>query len=221
MVSGHLPTPTPILALRWSVVAGVCVLAAAGCGKRGSPLAPIVRIPAQVDTIAARRVGNDVYVTLTVPQQNIDASIPADVLRVEIYGYTGRVPPPQARWAELGTLIGSVPVVPAPLPGAPAPPVSADLDAGAVQGASVTLIDRLSADELVQGRVDPPLAPRRFAAPDGGDARPGDPGGAAADAALLPCHPLRPARPSRSSGRGCRGDAHRHPRAAGRHDRRL
>jgi len=146
----------------WFAAAGLCASAAA-CGKRGAPLAPIVHIPAQVDTIAARRVGSHVYVTLTVPQQNIDASIPADVARVDLFGYTGSTAPARARWTTLGTFIGSMPVVPAPLPGAAAPPVAPDPDAGAMQGGSVTFVDMLSADELVQGRVDPPLPPSRFA----------------------------------------------------------
>ncbi len=147
------------------VRAGLCALAAVGCGKKGSPLPPIVRIPAQVDTITARRVGSDVYVTLTVPRQNVDASIPADVSRIEVFGYTGRTAPPRPRWPALGTRIGTVPVAPAPLPGAATPPVPPDPDAGAVQGFSATLVDTLTSDELVQGPVDPPLPPRRGAPP--------------------------------------------------------
>jgi len=46
----------------------------AGCGKKGPPLTPIVRVPAAVENLATRRVGNDVYVTFTVPKANIDAS---------------------------------------------------------------------------------------------------------------------------------------------------
>jgi hypothetical protein len=143
---------------------GSCLLAAAlgaaACGKKGPPLAPIVRIPASIDQISARRVGSDVYVTVTVPQQNIDASMPADVERIDVFGYTGRQPPPRALFADLGTRIGSVPVVPVPRPGDPPAPLP-DPDAGAVQGMSATVVDTLEADELVQGRVAPPLAGRR------------------------------------------------------------
>lgn len=145
------------------VVAALCGLVAGGCGKKGPPLAPIVRIPAQIDTIAARRVGSDVYVTVTVPNQNIDASVPADVSRIEVFGYTGRVAPTRARWAALGDLIGTIPVVPALLPGETAPPP--DAGAGAVQGATATLVDTLTRVELEQGRVDPPAPARAAAAP--------------------------------------------------------
>lgn len=146
----------------WFVLA--CVVLAAGCGKKGAPLAPIVRIPAAVEQIAARRVGSEVYVTLTVPTVNVDASIPADVDRIDVYGYTGVVPPSRARWAVLGTVVASVPVVPAPRPG-DSPAAPPDPAAGAVQGAAVTVVDVLSADELAQGRVDPPIPARRGAVP--------------------------------------------------------
>ena len=146
----------------WFVLVGLS-LSGAGCGKKGSPMAPIVHIPAQIDTIAARRVGHDVYVTVTVPTQNIDASVPADVSRIEVFGYTGRVAPTRARWAALGELIGTIPVVPAPLPGETAPPP--DAEAGAVQGATATVVDTLTREALEQGRVDPPPPVRSGASP--------------------------------------------------------
>jgi hypothetical protein len=146
----------------WFVIGGLS-LVVAGCGKKGPPIAPIVRIPAQVDTIAARRVGSEIYVTLTVPKQNIDASVPADVSKVEVFGYTGQTPPSRARWAALATLVGTVPVMPAPRPGEAAPP--AEPGTGAVQGGSATIVDALTDDELVQGRVDPPLPAGRGAPP--------------------------------------------------------
>ena len=145
----------------WVVV--VSLMLAAGCGKKGAPLAPVVRIPSAVDQIAARRVGRDVYVTLTVPRQNIDASVPADVARIDVDAYTGVRQPSRARWADLGTVVGSVPVapvVPAPLPGAaPAPPP--DPAAGAVQGTPVTVIDTLEGAAFTQGRLDPVPPVRR------------------------------------------------------------
>ena len=52
---------------RLAAVGLLAALAVAGCGKKGPPLAPFVRIPAGVEKIAASRLGNDVYVTLTVP----------------------------------------------------------------------------------------------------------------------------------------------------------
>ena len=96
------------------------IVLAAGCGKKGPPLAPIVRIPAAIDMIQAQRAGRDVFVALTVPARNIDSSIPVDIGRIEVYGYTGRTPPPRTRWAELGELVATIPVV-SPPPDASAP----------------------------------------------------------------------------------------------------
>ena len=81
----------------------------AACGKKGPPLAPIVRIPAAVDKIQAQRVGSDAFITLTVPAKNIDSSIPVDIDRIEVYGYTGRRPPPNTRWVEYGELVATIP----------------------------------------------------------------------------------------------------------------
>jgi hypothetical protein len=144
----------------WLIAAGVSL--AIGCGKKGPPLAPIVRVPAQVDQLAARRIGSDVYVTLTVPQQNIDATMPADITRIEVYGYTGRVAPPRATFLGVATLVATVPVLPPPAPEATAPP---DPAAGASQGASITIVDTLTADELEPGREPPPPPRGTRAAP--------------------------------------------------------
>ena len=67
------------------LIAGAAA-AAAGCGKKGPPLAPIVHVPAAVDKLAATRIGNDVYLSVTIPTQNIDTTSPADVARIEVYG---------------------------------------------------------------------------------------------------------------------------------------
>ena len=77
----------------------IAAFVVAGCGKKGPPLAPILRIPAAVAMIQAQRVGSDAFVTVTLPAKNIDSSVPVDIGRVEVYGYTGRRPPPNARWA--------------------------------------------------------------------------------------------------------------------------
>jgi len=131
------------------------------CGKKGPPLAPIVRIPAAVDKLSAQRVGNDVFITLTVPAKNVDSSIPVDIGRIEIYGYTGRTAPPRTRWVEVGELVATVPVVPPPPEPAPQPAGSETVAApepsrGATPGMVITVLDKLTSDELVQGRIATP-----------------------------------------------------------------
>ena len=74
---------------RWAAVGAVLAMTAgAGCGKKGPPLAPYVLLPAAPARVAAQRIGDDVFVTFAVPAQNVDASKPADVRRVEVYGFT-------------------------------------------------------------------------------------------------------------------------------------
>src|SRR5262247_1776574 len=94
--------------------ASVAVVAALGiaCGKKGPPLPPIVRIPTSVDHISARRVGSDVFVTLTVPAANVDKSMPADIGRVEVYGYTGTLQPPKGRFLDVATHVATIDVLP-------------------------------------------------------------------------------------------------------------
>jgi len=143
-----------------ALAVSVCATA---CGKKGPPLAPFVLIPAPVETIAASRLGDDVFVTLTVPSANIDASLPVDIARIEVFGYTGRVAPTTARWTDLGEVVATIPIMTPPVDdgGMPIAPTSVTSD-GARPGAAVTIRDTLTPDELVQGRVaavDSQLAP--------------------------------------------------------------
>ena len=154
-------------------------IAGAACGKRGAPIAPPVRIPAAIETISAARLGHDVYVTLVVPETNIDQSMPIDITSIDVYGYTGVVAPSRATWAELGEVVGSIPVVPPPvIPGAPtrassrrppaaapAAPAAPPTAAGALPGTPVTIRDTLTIDEFQQGKVAPPDPRRRTLPP--------------------------------------------------------
>jgi hypothetical protein len=138
---------------RYRALIVAAALLAGACGKKGAPLAPIVRIPAAVTKVAAARMGSDVYITVTVPAENIDASVPADVGRVDVYAYTGRLAPPAARFAEVATVVASIPVAPPPDPQmpVPTPPFGFVDPEGAWQGTTVTVRERLSDDELVHG----------------------------------------------------------------------
>ncbi|MEI6669706.1 MAG: fibronectin type III domain-containing protein [Acidobacteriota bacterium] len=62
--------------------------APAACGKKGPPLAPIVKTPAVPADFSAVRSGDTVYVRFTAPIANTDRTTPADLSRVEVYAYT-------------------------------------------------------------------------------------------------------------------------------------
>ena len=133
--------------------------AGAGCGKKGPPLAPYVLLPEAPTRVAAQRLGDDVYVTLTLPVQNIDKSKPADVRRVEVYAFTATTPPTRARQLELATLVATVPVAAAIPEGAllgqrARTPETKD---AAKPGATVTVKDVLTPDAFVPRSL--PAAP--------------------------------------------------------------
>jgi hypothetical protein len=81
-----------------------------GCGKKGPPLPPLVKIPVAPPGFTAERRGATVDLQFTVPAANTDGTRPANIERVDVYGMTG---PRVASAAELlrrGRLIQSVPV---------------------------------------------------------------------------------------------------------------
>ena len=187
-----------------TAAAVLALVAAVACGRRGPPLEPFVRVPDGVETISARRVGDEVFVTLTVPSQNVDASLPVAIDRIQVWAYTGVTPPVAAdwAWAEVGTPVATVPVeVPDP-DAPPALPLAPGVaPSGPARPTEVIVVrDLLTPDQLVQGPepvvedeeaavalrpvalpATPPPLQRYYAAfsfaPDG---RPGPPGAVAA-----------------------------------------
>jgi hypothetical protein len=112
------------------------VFVVSGCGKKGPPLPPFVRVPAPVTQLTARRIADDVVVNLALPVQNVDQSTPVSLGRVEIYAYTGRTAPPAPRFPQVATLVGTIEIKPE----APA---------------TTTLRDPLTPDDLVEGPSSP------------------------------------------------------------------
>ena len=133
-----------------ALAVSVCAVA---CGKKGPPLAPFVRVPAAVNTISASRLGNEVLVTLTVPSANVDASLPVDIARIDVFGYTGRVAPTQAQWFELAEIVASIPIATPPVTDDGVPVPENATPGGVRSGSAVTIRDTLTPDELVQGPV--------------------------------------------------------------------
>ena len=141
------------VARRWAAACGAVLALAGGvgCGKKGPPLAPYVLLPAAPLRVSAERAGDDVYVSLTLPAQNVDASKPADVRRVEIYGFTATTPPPRARALELATLVATVPVAASLPEGAllGQPQRTPETRNAARAGATITVKDTLGPDAFV------------------------------------------------------------------------
>ncbi|HEY6617629.1 MAG TPA: hypothetical protein VIZ32_24040, partial [Vicinamibacterales bacterium] len=118
------------------------ILSVSGCGKKGPPLAPFVRVPAAVGQLAAHRMGDDVIINLALPTQNIDQSTPISLGRVDVYAYTGRSAPPAARFPEVADRVATIETT------AETPPAAA-------------LRETLTADKLVEGRPLTSTVPSR------------------------------------------------------------
>ena len=83
------------------------------CGKKGPPLAPLVKLPAAPADLAAGRRGDSVDLSFTVPSVNTDGTRPANVARADVYAITAPVTVPPLSDANLlkyGTKVGSVEV---------------------------------------------------------------------------------------------------------------
>jgi len=120
----------------------VLSLAVTGCGKKGPPLPPFVRVPAAVSQLAAHRVGDEAVINLALPTQNIDQSLPISLARVDLYAYTGRSAPPAARFPEVADRVAMIETT------AETPPAA-------------TMREALTPDKLVEGRALTSAAPSR------------------------------------------------------------
>jgi len=96
-------------AISISIVIFVSSLAGA-CGKKGPPLPPLVRLPAAPAEFRAERRGSTVDLQFTVPNANTDGTRPANVTRVDVYGFTGRPDATDDQLLKEGTKVASVEV---------------------------------------------------------------------------------------------------------------
>ena len=95
----------PIFALRVLrvsalIVVSLCFMVA--CGKKGPPLPPLVKLPVAPAELTAARRADTVDLQFTVPSANTDSSRPANVARVDVYGFTGPATVIGSRGAEAG-----------------------------------------------------------------------------------------------------------------------
>lgn len=95
---------------RAAAAAVAITLLSAGCGKKGPPLPPLVRLPAAPAEVSAARRGNEVAVEFVVPAANADGSRPANISRVDVYAVTAAANIPDDQLMRLGSRIGSVDV---------------------------------------------------------------------------------------------------------------
>ena len=97
---------------RWrsSVWLGIVACSLVSCGKKGPPLAPLVKIPAAPADFTAERRGSDVKMQFAVPTTNTDGSKPANIERIDVYGFTGPSAVNDEQLLKLGTRVASLAV---------------------------------------------------------------------------------------------------------------
>ena len=95
-----------------AVLAVLSAGAGLGCGKKGPPLPPLVRLPSAPAAIEAVRRGTTVDVQFVVPSANTDGSRPANIERIEVYALDGdaATPAAEAEVLRAGTRVGTVTV---------------------------------------------------------------------------------------------------------------
>jgi hypothetical protein len=164
---------THLVAIAFAIAA---LPSTAACGRKGPPLPPLVRVPQPPSLQEARRVGGEVYVTFTVPSQNVDQLSPADVSRIELLALTTDRPPDRADFDRLAVRVAAVDVAPPPRPETNGRDAAGPVDSRYVrQGDAVTLRETLeSADfqPVAVPRKDPPARVAPMPVDDKGESAP-------------------------------------------------
>ena len=133
----------------------------AACGKKGPPLAPLSMAPEAPRSAAARRIGDTVYLTMTVPDKNTTGRGPYSVDRIDVYAVTigpGTVTPPNRDLLKPEHVIASIPVQPPPDPEGPEPAAG---DTRPLPGEVVTFAEKLTGATLVPQVITKPPPPEK------------------------------------------------------------
>ena len=138
-----------------------------GCGAKGPPMAPLLRVPEPPSELVVQRMGEEIFIGFTLPAQNRDGARPADLERVDVYAMTVQPRIPADRPLELeefqaaATLVATVEVALPEQEGAAAvegTDVQA-VDQRLAQGSPVVISETLTSDLLMP--VDPWVDERR------------------------------------------------------------
>jgi predicted small lipoprotein YifL len=84
-----------------------------GCGKKGPPLPPLVKLPVAPVDLTAERHGDTIDLQFTVPTTNTDGTRPANVASVDVYAITAPVtarPLTDQQVLKFGTKVASLAV---------------------------------------------------------------------------------------------------------------
>ncbi len=130
------------------------------CGKKGPPLAPLNLVPEPPSSIAARRVGDTLYVEMHAPAKNANGPGLVALDHVEIYGVTvgpGFVMPPNRELLTQTYLVGRIEVKPPPDDEQPVE--DSEADPRPAPGDKITFSETLTAKLLESAPGLKPLPP--------------------------------------------------------------
>jgi hypothetical protein len=150
----------------------LCV-ALAACGKKGPPLPPLNLAPEAPQSVAARRLGDTVYVQFAVPNKSLTGPGPFSVDHLEVFAATiepGGPTPPNRELLKPHFMVAKIPVQPPPDPDVE-PDASAEKDTRPKPGDTIAYVEKLTPQILepqqlwkppvvtTKGGATPPPAP--------------------------------------------------------------
>jgi len=94
----------------FAFLAHFAFICALGCGKKGPPLPPLVKLPTPPANFTAERRGGIVDLRFDVPSANTDNSRPANIARVEVYAMTSQQAVTEDQIIKQGVRVASVDV---------------------------------------------------------------------------------------------------------------
>jgi len=131
-----------------------------GCGKKGPPMPPLVKLPVAPAELTAERRATTVDLQFIVPAANTDGTRPANIERVDVYAITGPRTITDDQIVKLGTKVASVEVKAPRNPDATTEPDNPDEEVdppegkGLDQGVVVRITEQLTDQIIVP--VTPP-----------------------------------------------------------------
>jgi hypothetical protein len=154
-IFGHRPSA---IGHRFGTALAVVALCAA-CGKKAPPLAPLNMAPEAPKTVTARRLGDTVYLRMTVPDKSSAGNGPFSLDHIAVYAVTiapGTVTPPNRDLLKPEHIVARIPIQPPPDPDAapPDPP-----DPRPLPGEVITFVEKISDATLVPQVITKPPPP--------------------------------------------------------------
>jgi hypothetical protein len=146
----------------------VCV-ALAACGKKGPPLPPLNLAPEAPQSVAARRLGDTVYIQFAVPNKSLTGPGPFSVDHLEVFAATiepGGPTPPNRELLKPHFMVAKIPVQPPPDPDVE-PDESAGKDTRPKPGDTIAYVEQLTPQILEPQQLwkPPVVTPKAGAAP--------------------------------------------------------